>query len=297
MVYQTTENTNIRKEIIDGTLRQIIPKKFVFRQALSVVSTGAWKNTFWRENTATLTGVTTTGITRNSFKEIGRGAEFPNASASWEEVSTRILKFGAQDVLQWEDVLSDNVNIEARTIEKIAEGVASAEDTYIWNTLTENRSPTNIQSVAITATQHWTGASAAIFDNIMQGKEKLKDFNYDTSNVIVFISQRDERAITKWVTDKGAQFNSISQGTALNGQVPGLAGVRFVVSPNVTASYALMVIPQRCATLRELESLKTDVTDDPGNTRRIRAWEQILVELNEPKAIVLFSNTQGPGTE
>src|SRR3990172_6971552 len=137
---QSVGTANIRKEVIDGSLRQILPKKFVFRQALSVVSTDAWKNTFWREDPATLTGVTTSGITRNSFKEIGRGSEFPNASVAWEEISTRILKFGAQDVLNWEDVLSDNVDVEQRTLIKIAEGIASAEDAYIYSGLTDDAS-------------------------------------------------------------------------------------------------------------------------------------------------------------
>lgn len=292
MTYNLPGSSSVRKQVIDGTLRQVLAKKFVFRQACAVVSTGAWKNTFWREDPTTLTGVGTTGITRNSFKEIGRGAAFPQASASWEEVSTRILKFGAEDVLTWEDVLSDNIDIELRTITKIAEGVASAEDTYIFNGLTESLTPTTIQTVTIGATLQWTGASAAIIDDLMQGKQKLKDYNYPTDNVIVFINQRQERAIVKWVTDKGAQFSSVSSSVSLNGQVPGLAGLNFVVSPNVTTSCALMVVPKTCATLKELEPLKTITKDDEGKSRTIRAWEQVTLQLTEPKAIVLFTNTE-----
>lgn len=290
---QSTGTASIRTQVIDGTLRQVIPKKFVFRQALSVVSTGAWKNTFYREDPSTLTSVSTTALTSNRMKGVGRGSEFPKASVSWEQVTTRILKFGAEDNIQWEDVLSDDIDIEMRTITKIAEAIASAEDAYIWDTLTESRSPSNIQSVAIASGKHWTGLSGAIIDDLMQAKQKLKDYNYPTDNLIVFISQRDERAIVKWVTDKGAQFNSVSNSTALNGQVPGLAGLNFIVSPNVTASYALVVVPKVCGTLKELETLKTMTKDDEGKSRTIRAWEQVTCQLTDPKAVVLISNTQG----
>jgi hypothetical protein len=288
---QNVGTANIRKQVIDGTLRQILPKKFVFRQALSVVSTNAWKNTFWREDPTTLTGVGTTGITRDAFKEIGRGSEFPNASVAWEEVHTRIVKMGAQDVIAWEDVLSDNVDVEQRTLIKLAEGIASTEDKYIWNGLTENETPTNIQSLVLGNQAGWDGASAAIIDNLMQCKEKLKDYNYPTDNLIVFINQKNERNIVKWITDKGSQFASISQDTALNGQVPGLAGFKFIVSPNVTASQALVVVPKTCGTLKELESLKTETKDDAGISRRIRAWQQVAFQLNEPKAVVMIRGT------
>jgi hypothetical protein len=299
MAYTDTQGTeNVRAEVIDLSLKNLVNKKYVFRQALSVVSTGAWKNTFWREDPTTLQGTKTTGITRNSFKEIGRGSAFPQATATWEEVSTRILKFGAEDNLTWEDVLSDNIDIETRTMAKIADAIAYAEDAYIWDTLTENRSVTNIQSVAIAATKHWTGASAAIINDLAYAKEKLKDYSYPTDNLICFISQRDERAIQKWITDKGSQFaNGMADGVALNGSIGKLAGINLVVSNNVTASYALVVVPKICGTLKELESFKTLTKDDDGKSRTIRAWEQVTCQLTDPKACVLISNTQGPGTE
>lgn len=292
---QSVGTVNIRKQVIDGTLKQVIPKKYVFRQALNIVSTSGWKNTFWREDPSTLTGATTSGITRNSFKEISRGAAFPNATVAWEEVHTRILKFGAEDVINWEDVLSDNIDVEQRTITKIAEGIASAEDAYIWDGLAEITTPSVIQSFALTNVTYWEGSSAAIIDDLMRAKQMLKDYSYPTDNVLVFINQRDERSIVKWVTDKGAQFNSISQETALNGQVPGLAGFKFIVSPNVTTSMALVCIPKTCGTLAVLEPLKTMTKDDEGKSRLIRAWEQVTFQLTEPKAVVLIKGTRGWG--
>lgn len=295
MAYDQYNGTaGIRKEVIDGQLKYILPKKFVFRQALNIDSTGGWKNTFFREDPTVLASTKTTAMTSDGFKNAARGADFEQASVAWEEVSTRILKFAAEDNLHWEDVLSDDIDVEGRTIIRIAEAIAKSEDSYIWNGLTTD---TAIQTITIAQTKHWTGSSAAIIDNLMEAKENLKDYGYSTDNLICFISPRDERAIAKWITDKGAQFNSISNSTALNGEVPGIAGFRFVVSENVAASAALVVVPKRCATLKELESLKTETIDDPGKSRTIRAWEFVTLQVTEPLAIVKINNTQGDGTE
>ena len=47
---------NIRTQVFDGAVKQIAKRMYKFKQAVTISPTAAWKNYFYRENTAVLTG-------------------------------------------------------------------------------------------------------------------------------------------------------------------------------------------------------------------------------------------------
>ena len=86
-----TGNTTrgIRAEVVDAMVKQTAERTYKFKQACAIVTTSAWKNTFFREDTTVLTGAS-----GNSQKGIPRGANFPQAVVKWTELSVRIVKHG-----------------------------------------------------------------------------------------------------------------------------------------------------------------------------------------------------------
>ena len=75
------------------------------------------------------------------------------------------------------------------------------------------------------------------------------------------------------------------------GTVGMLCGLKVVVSNTVTADYAAVVIAKEACTWKQAEALRTVVIDDPGIGVKIRAWEQGVAQLRNPKAVCLISNT------
>ncbi len=280
-------NVALRSELVDKTIKGFATASYKFKQALSISTTGAYKNTFFREASGVLVGQT-----GNVVKGIPRGANFPQAVVKWEKVSAYLEKYGLEDNIYWEDILTDDINVQSRTLFRIAEGVVSAVDAEIWDTLTEDRSPTNIHTFTVGFNKHWTGASSAIIDDLMRAKEMIGVYNYPVSNLMCFLSLRDHRAIVKFVTDAGAQWDKMGEDVAKNGRVQGLAGVKFIISNNVTASYALVVVPKICATWKQAVPLQTTTVVDPYKSVKIRAVEMGVTQLTDPKAVVLIKNTQ-----
>lgn len=275
----------LRAEVIDKTIKGFATATYKFRQALTVSSTSAWKNTYFRENPTALTSPS-----GNEILGVPRGADFPQAVVQWEEKTGKILKLALEDNIFWEDIISNEIDIQNRTLFRISEGITSREDSYIWTGLTTDA---DIQTVSIEATKYWNGASAAIIDDLMQAKQKIGEYNYSTTNLIAFISEKDHRSIVKWLSDKGAQFPSVSEDMARNGRIGTLAGFTLVVSNNVAASSALVVVPKMCATLKELVPLTTNTTEDPLKSVRIRAAQEVQLQVTDPKAIVYITGTQG----
>ena len=289
MAYDISDGViNARKTTFDANIKQITPGMYKFKQAVAIVPTSAWKNYFFREDPTALTGQS-----GNAIKGVPRGADFPTASIALERVSSIILKYGLEQNIPWEDLISDEVNIGTRTAIKIAEGVTKAVDDEIWNVLTESRVPTNIQSIAIASGYAWDEASASIIDNLEEAEEKIATYNYPTDNLLVYISPKDKRRVVNYIYEKGAQAPNLAQRMVDgNGVIGSIGNKTFVVSNSVTASYALVVVPKRCGNWRELVPLSTDTEEDKFKSTRYRAVEVGVTELTDPKAVVLIYGTQ-----
>jgi len=284
---QETGTADLRKGVVDKVIRDIAKPIYKFKQALSVVKTGAWKNTFFRGSTDILAGAS-----GNATRGIPRGANFPQAVTTLEEVNSYIEKYGLEDFIHWEDILTNEVDIQKRTLFKLTQGVVKAVDDQIWDVLTESQNPSNIQSVEITGGQNWDAASAAIIDDLMAAKQAIGEKNYDTSNLMAFISEKDHRSIVNYLSEKGAQFPSVGENMANNGKVGKLAGIQLVVSNSVTASFALVVVPKVVGNWKESVGLRSDLKKEAFKGTRIRVVEMGVAQLTDPEAAVLIINTQ-----
>lgn len=279
-------DVDLRSQLFDATVKGFATQSYKFKQAVSISTTSAWSNFFFREDPDALTGPS-----GNAIKGIPRGGNFPQAVVEFERIESVIKKYGLEDNIPWEDILSDDVDVRDRTLFRIAEGVVKAVDDEIWDVLTESQSASNIQSVS-TDSRGWNQASAAIIDNLMEAKQLIAEKNYDTSNLMAFISPRDHRSLIKYLTDKGAQFPSLGTDMATNGNIGRLVGIRLVQSNSVTASFALVVVPKVVGTWKQLVPLTTDTKEDRFKSLRIRSVEMGVTQLTDPKAAVLIDGTQ-----
>ena len=256
MAFEEVGEQNLRAQFFDKMIKQIAPRLYKFKQAVSIESTSAWKNFFYREATDILSGGT-----GNTTKGIPRGAEFPQAVVTWERVQTVIVKYGLENTIAWEDLISNEIDVQRRTLIKITEGVVKAVDDEIWDVLTESQSPSNIQSVTITSRFEWGTAGAAIFDNIGAAKRLLGVANYPTTGLMCFISPQGQQDIDNYIYEKGAQAPTVGAEALKNGSIGRINGVDFIVSNSVTASFALVVVPKRVGTGKQLVGLSTDTNE------------------------------------
>lgn len=286
-------DTELRKEVVDSAIKALAKKLYVFKSALTISTTGANKQVFYREASAALVGQS-----GNAVLGLPRGANFPQASVEWEKVPSWVEKYGLEENIFWEDAISDDIDVQGRTLFKVAEGITNAVDAEIWDKISESQSPTNIFNINITTGaagnggRNWDRASAAIIDDLYHAKQQIGQFNYPTNNLIAFISLKDHRSIMKYLTDSGAQYPSIAEGAAMNGNIGKLAGITLRVSNNVTASYALIMVPKLAATWQQATPLTTTTIVDPFKSIKIRAVERGVTQVTTPKAICLISGTQ-----
>lgn len=278
--YEPGEDT-LRATSYDLAIKQLANYAYKFKQLVSVVSSASWKNYFFREQTNV-----PEGQEGNAIKGIPRGADFPHAVISWEQVSSQIEKYGLSSTIDHEDIISNNIDARNRTILRLAEGVAKSVDTEIATIISEDWTPSNIQTGTLQG-GYWDETSAAIVKDLAKMKAQVKAYYDNAADFVAVINPDTEPYILHYIYEKGAQANSAGEA-AFNGQIGNPAGVKILTSSVVPASYALFLVPKTCATWKALQELKTETKTEAFIGDTIKACEYGVTELHEPKQVVLL---------
>lgn len=277
MTFYTPGEDAVRAVAYDSAIKQLASYAYKMKQLVSVTPSSSWKNYFFREQTNI-----PTDQSGNAIKGIPRGADFPNAVLSWEQVSSRIEKYGLGAMIDDEDIRAGNIDMRNRTLLRIAEGVAKAVDTEIYSVITNDA---GIQTGSLYG-GYWDESSAAVIKDLAFMKANVQAYYDQAKNFVCVIHPNTAPYILHYIYEKGAQAGSAGQ-SAFNGQIGSPAGVTIITSDRVAASYALFVVPKTCATWKELMPLATNTEVKKFKGDYIEACEYGVTEVHEPKQIVL----------
>ena len=277
---------DIRGENISRIVKVWAQKKFKLKPLLQQIKSDKWTETYYKEDPTILTA----GGTRN-IKEIGRLSEFPTVNRSWTEESARHLKYGDESLISMEDILTDAINVQARTLNGITESIVNAIDAAIYAALTaEGSTSGTVSSVA-----RWDDSTVALRDpiqDILRGIQAMTENNYDAlSGGVLLLNPHDYASLMM----NSKVINNPSFKTAdvvSNGVVGRICGLRIVVSTTVTDDEAMIIIDKRTATWKGVVGLTTAVITTPGISTLIRSWEIGQIQITDPKAIYTITNTE-----
>jgi hypothetical protein len=127
----------------------------------------------------------------------------------------------------------------------------------------------------------------------MNAKRLIWAQNYDPEGASLYVSPKDYTSIVNWlISGKGSLIPGFSSEKIKSGVVMQILGLNVKVSNNVTADYALVIVPKRATTFKQGEGTTARVVKDEGIGSRVRVWESGIAYNTDPKAIVLISDTQ-----
>ncbi len=281
--------TDIRGENVSRVVRVFEKKKFKLEPLLLGVKSVNWTETYYKEDPTILTAAGTRNI-----KEIGRLSQFPTLNASWTKVSAEHFKYGGEGEISMEDIQTNAIPIQARTLEKIAEAIINSVDIAIYAALTaEGSTSGTVASVA-----EWDNATVANRDpiqDLVRGIEAMDENNVDAlSGGTLLINPHDHASLIM----NSKVINNPSFKTAdvvSNGKVGQIAGLTMVKTTSVTSDEAMIIIDQETATWQSVVGLTTVVINNTEGTAGIktliRSWEIGQIQITNPKKIYTITNT------
>lgn len=263
-----TEQVNLRAENVERAIRGLTEQMYVLKTLVGTTTTDSWKDTYYTEDSAVLTGGTGSGI-----EGVPRLAAFPELAPTWTKASAVQVKYGGKGTISEEDATTDYIDAQKRTMVKVAEAIVSAVDGRIYTDL----SAAATQTAAATA--NWDAAVIANRDpllDVLIGIETLREANVDTSGMTLLMNPHDN---TYWVTNPKVLANNNLKDT-----------FNIKVTNSVSADEALIYV-DGASTWKTAKGLSTDVEVEAGIKIVIKAWEYGQLQVHFPKKLYKITNT------
>jgi hypothetical protein len=288
----STGMADLRAENVSRIVTGFALANYKFKQAVMISSSNSWKESYYQETKTELTG----GL-GSAVKGIPRLANFPYLEPTWTKKQSWLIKHGGEGVISYEDEKTNAIDVIARTLLRIARAITYSVDLEIYQALSENDTPTNINTLALTAGYEWDSATIANRDPIqdfLNARKELKIDNYGFGGeeILIYLSPKDyANVMGNSAVRSNAQIYTSEVGrNGVVGKIPGIGTL--IESNNVTADKCLMCIKGICGTWKAAVPLTVVTIDDPGVKKTIRGWEIGVTQLTNPEAVCLITNTQ-----
>lgn len=286
----TVEMQDIKGLDIDKMVKGFALTNYIFKSYCTVSSMSGDSIRWYQETAADLTATAPSQVANISPLSL-----FPTLEVSWTRNTSYPRKYAAEGFISMEDIKSADIDVLARTLLRLTRAVVKQVDTRIWNVITESQSPSNINSTTTTSVggDQWDAASGQNpVKDILDAVRQIAVNNYDISNAVLFVSPLDYMSLLSYVYAQGAQTQGVANTVLTGGALTQIAGCRIVVSNNVTADYAAVVIPQVACTWKTHTDTSSRVIEDAGIGSKIRVWEIGEAILTDPSAVTLIIDTQ-----
>jgi len=280
----TIGEIDIRGENIERAVKGFANKLYKIKSVLMQESSSNWTESYYRETATPLTA----GGNRD-IKDVARGALPPELHPSWTKVSTINKKFMGQVTIYYEDLKTNAINTQARSLFRCAEAIVNSEELYIYAQLTAATSTSGV----VASIDDWDSATIANrspVDDILIGIGAMETNHYDVrQNGYLLVKPVDYASLLR----NSKVINNPSFKTAdvvSNGVVGQICGLKIIVSTSVDADEAMIVMGQRAATWKQVVPLQSAVIDDPGVSVKVRCWEMGHIQITDPGALYTITN-------
>lgn len=272
-----TGQAELREEFVSKVVKGFALQMYKMKQLCVIDNSSAWTESYYRETATELTGGTTAAV-----DGVPQLTNFPYGEPTWTKVSAVNTKHAMEGVVSYEDARLNNIDMISRTLLRIARAVASSVDSTIASAILSNAGNT----VAANATwNNSTVSSRQPIQDILDAKAAIAIDNYDPdknaylllhpTNFAELLGDSNVRNAGQFYTD----------AVTRNGVVGSLLGLTVISSNSITEGGAQVVIGKQACTWKQVTPLMTKVTEDPGISWTIRAWEMGQLQVTDTNAI------------
>jgi hypothetical protein len=282
---------DIRGIDIDKLAKGFADEENVFKQLCTISTTSAREIRWYKKTSGFLDSVDTSGITASQIANTSERSLPVVVEQSWTRQTSYVRKYFVESpTISMEDIRDTDVDILATNVRDLVRAVARQVDKRIYDVLTAGVGNTN----AATATwDNGTQANVNIVKDLLTAKKDIRTDGYDPEGAFLLLTPKDhELMLTNLIFTKGSSIPAFSSGQMDKGVVMDILGLKVIVSTNVDADEAMVVVGQRALTWKSFTPITSVVMDDPGIGKKIRVWEEGECLMTDVNASAKITNTQ-----
>ena len=285
----TSGMQDIRGIDIDKLARGFADEENVFKNITTLSTTSAREIRWYKKTSGFLDSTDTTGITASQIANTSERSLPVVVEQSWTRQTSYVRKYFVESpTISMEDIKDTDVDILATNIRDLVRAVARQVDKRIYDVASANVGNSN----AATATwDNATQANVNIIKDLMVAKKDIRVDGYDPEGAFLLLTPGDhELMLTNLIFTKGSSIPNFSSEKMKSGVVMEILGLKVLVSTNVDADEALVVVGQRALTWKSFMPLTSVVIDEPGIGKKIRCWEEGECLMTDVNAAAKITN-------
>ena len=283
----------IRGIDIDKLAKGFADEANVFKQICAITSTKARELRWYRKTSGFLDAVTTSGLITSNIENVAERSRPTVVEQSWTRQQSFVRKYFVESpTISMEDIKDSDIDILATNVRDLVRSVANQVDKRIYNVITENQTPVDINTAAAIGTGWDDPTNGKPIKDILIAKKSIRQNGYDPEGAVLAMDAIAHTDLLNYLIDtKGSSIPAFSSEKVRTGVVMSLLGVNVLVSENVVTDSVAMWIPGRSATWKSFMPITSVVIDDPGIGKKIRVWEEGECILTDPKSVHLITDT------
>lgn len=287
MAVASGEST-IRGIDIDKLAKGFADEENVFKRVCLLSKTAAREIRFYKKTAGFLDSADTTAITASQIANVSERSRPVVVEQSWTRTTAYVRKYFVESpTISEEDIKDSDIDILATNVRDLVRAVARQVDKRIYDVITADNGNTNASTAA------WDAASGQDpIEDIMEAKQLIREDNYNPEGAYLLLSPKDHKSLVTWlISTKGSSIPGWSSQHIGDGVVMEILGLKVLVSTNVDADEAAVVIPQRCMTWKSFVPITSAIITDPGIGKKIRVWEEGEAIMTDTNACCIITNT------
>jgi len=272
-------------DITKGAMAEF-EEALIFKSLISSAPTKSREIKYWVKTSGYLTLTAPAKLSN-----IAPGARPFVAETSWTPTTVYSIKYMLDSpMINMEDESDSEVQVFRDNAKDVVEAIANDVDGDIWDVISENQSADLINAVAANAP--WAAASGQDpFEDIMQSKMEIRQqTKRSIRNGVLLLNAQGEKDLLVWlVSTKGSSVPNFASEKVGTGTIDNFAGLKVVVSENVTATFAFVGDLKQAAEYRTFKPLQTWIISEEGIGRKIRVSMNGKAILKKPKFCALIT--------
>ena len=278
----------IRGLNIDKVSKDMFEEALIFKKELKAESTDSRQIRWYQKTSGYLTTSTPAKISNIPY-----GARPFVLRQTWTRNTSFTIKYLLDsELIDMEDETDTDVQVFLNTTEDITGAVANDLEGDVWDIVSENRTPTNINDV--TSTAAWDATSGQNpYEDVAEAEELIRTQTKRNPVLKIYLNAHDHKSLKVWlVTTKGSSIPGFSSQLIDNKPLIMFDSKQVVISENVTTDFAMVANLERGATYKTFKQLTTSIITEEQIGRKIRVGFNGIALLVRPKYIALISNTK-----
>jgi HK97 family phage major capsid protein len=260
----------------------------ILRKYVRTLPTSNREIRYYAKTAGFLTSPTTTAVTTDMIETSSKSRPVVIEN-SYTRATTYVKKFFASSpLISLEDLKDSDPDVWGDIIQDAARAVNKKIDSHIYSVLVAG----GAQTTAATA-DGWNVANTADpIADLINARNAIKNYGYDTSNAVVYMNNAEEKWLLSWlISTKGSSIPNFSSDKVSTGKIMELLGMSIVVDPNCPTDNVVVFIPERSVIYKEFMPLSSAIVSDEGIGKTVRVWAEGVAYRPNPYSVFVISDT------